>query len=53
MRSPAFSTGIGLMLAAIRPDDADGWLESTSARQAGVFDRLGGWMRSVMTPVSH
>ena len=53
MRSPAFSTGIGLMLAAIRPDDADGWLESTSTRQAGVFDRLGGWMRSVMTPVSH
>ena len=49
-RSPEFSTGIGLVLAAARPDSDQGWLETRPTRREGMLSRLGGWMRSAVTP---
>lgn len=50
LRAPEFSTGIGLLLAAAAAEEADGWVTAASHRRAGVLDRLGGWMRSVVSP---
>ncbi|MCY3747775.1 MAG: cell division protein FtsA [Chloroflexi bacterium] len=50
LRVPEFSTGIGLVLTAAAAEEADGWVAGASRRQQGVLDRLGGWMRSVVSP---
>ncbi len=50
LRAPEFSTGIGLLLTAAAAEEADGWVAATTHRHEGVLDRLGGWMRSVVSP---
>lgn len=50
LRAPEFSTGVGLLLSAAAAEEADGWVTSSSLRHRGVLDRLGGWMRSVVSP---
>lgn len=50
LRAPEFSTGIGLVLTAAAAEEADGWVSGASRRHQGVLDRLGGWMRSVVSP---
>lgn len=50
LRAPEFSTGIGLLLSAAAAEEADGWVTAASLRHRGVLDRLGGWMRSVVSP---
>ncbi len=50
LRAPEFSTGVGLLLSAAAAEEADGWVTAASLRHRGVLDRLGGWMRSVVSP---
>lgn len=50
LRAPEFSTGVGLLLTAAAAEEADGWVTAASLRRRGVLDRLGGWMRSVVSP---
>ena len=50
LRAPEFSTGVGLLLTAAAAEEADGWVTATNLRHRGVLDRLGGWMRSVVSP---
>jgi cell division protein FtsA len=52
LRTPEFSTGVGLLLTAAAAEEADGWITATSRRRHGVLDRLGGWMRSVVSPTA-
>lgn len=52
LRAPEFSTGIGLLLTAAAAEEADGWVTAASWRRQGVLDRLGGWMRSVVSPTA-
>ena len=53
LRAPEFSTGIGLLLTAAAAEEADGWVTAASRRREGVLGRLGGWMRSVVSPTVH
>ncbi len=50
LRSPEFSTGVGLVLMAAQHSDADGWVTTSVRPRQGVLSRLGDWMRSVVTP---
>lgn len=52
LRAPEFSTGIGLLLTAAAAEEADGWVSTAGRRHQGVIDRLGGWMRSVVSPTA-
>jgi len=52
LRAPEFSTGIGLLLTAAAAEEADGWVSTAGRRRQGVIDRLGGWMRSVVSPTA-
>lgn len=52
LRAPEFSTGIGLLLTAAAAEEADGWVTAASLRHRGVLDRLGGWMRAVVSPTA-
>lgn len=52
LRAPEFSTGIGLLLTAAAAEEADGWVSAGSWRRQSVIDRLGGWMRSVVSPTA-
>ena len=53
LRAPEFSTGVGLLLTAAGAEEADGWVATPGRRREGVLGRLGGWMRSVVSPPVH
>ncbi len=53
LREPEFSTGVGLLLMAATGEEAEGWVPAARRRREGVLDRLGEWMRSVVSPTVH
>jgi cell division protein FtsA len=51
LRAPEFSTGIGLVQTAFQDKNIYG-LRTAPIRHEGALGRIGGWMRSVITPAT-